>query len=44
MVKEVKEELQEEKTEPEPFLTVEEMPEPPGDLPGLLIFNLFKIR
>jgi protein TonB len=38
MVKEVKEELQEEKTESEPFLTVEEMPEFPGGLPGLMKF------
>jgi protein TonB len=38
MVKEVREELKEEKTEPEPFLTVEEMPEPRGGLPGLMKF------
>ena len=33
--KEVKEEVQEEVAEPEPFLSVEEMPEPPGGLTGL---------
>jgi protein TonB len=31
-----KEEVQEEKEETEPFLVVQEMPEPPGGLPGLL--------
>jgi periplasmic protein TonB len=32
---EVKEEVQEETAEPEPFLSVEEMPEPPGGIAGL---------
>jgi len=35
IVKEVKEEVHEEKAEPEPFFSVEEMPEPPGGVPGL---------
>jgi protein TonB len=34
-VKEVKEEVQEKESEPEPFLYVEEMPVPPGGVPGL---------
>ena len=40
MEKEVKEEVHEEKTEPEPdpFIRVEEMPEPQGGLPGLYKF------
>jgi protein TonB len=35
IVQNVKEELREEEAEPEPFLSVEEMPEPPGGLTGL---------
>jgi protein TonB len=35
IVKEVKPEVQEAKTETEPFLSVEEMPEPPGGISGL---------
>ncbi len=35
-VKEVREESQEAEADPEPFISVEEMPEPPGGLPGLL--------
>lgn len=35
VVQEVKEEVPEEITEPEPFLSVEEMPEPPGGMQGL---------
>jgi protein TonB len=38
IVKEVKEEVQEEKAESEPFLSVEEMPEPPGGVTGLYNF------
>jgi len=34
-IKEVKEEVQEKESEPEPFLYVEEMPVPPGGVPGL---------
>jgi protein TonB len=35
VVQEVKEEVQETSTEPEPFLSVEEMPVPPGGIKGL---------
>jgi periplasmic protein TonB len=35
VVQEVKEEVREENTEPEPFLSVEEMPVPPGGIKGL---------
>jgi protein TonB len=38
IVKEVKEEVQGEKAESEPFLSVEEMPEPPGGVTGLYNF------
>ena len=36
VISEVKEEVQEENTEPEPFIVVEEMPVPPGGVTGLL--------
>jgi periplasmic protein TonB len=44
IIQEVKEEVREEDTEPEPFIVVEEMPVPPGGASGLLKYIADNLR